>query len=415
MSVSRDDFVIAIRSAFLKKETKQKFSLLSLIFLSIFILILSNYDFRIIKLIKSGINEVIFRGSYVISTPEKILEYTKKEFEYHIAVHSKVSEYEKQLNEYKSQDLSYAILNFENQKLREQLDDYLVSSELIFAKIIIDNDSPYLKSIVLNKGSKDGVLNGMVVLDQNYLVGKIIDVNYTTSRVLLLSDINSKIPISISPNNLQAIVSGTGGELAKIEFLKKDHYKKIESNSIVYTSGTAGLIKSGIPIGKIKKIENTSVENMNVEFFSDFSQLQYVSLVSFDKPNLTAQSENYSTSTDQNSSNNSDTNSIQLMEKVTALIAEKDINDELRNKLSNENETLKRQLYEIQSLINDQNLQIAKQKKIIESHNIDQNELEFLRLNLIYGSKCKKSIVNFRGYEIDTPEYKNCILNNGKL
>ena len=234
---------------------------------------------------------------------------------------------------------------------------------MIFAKIIIDNDSPYLKSIVLNKGSKDGVLNGMVVLDQNYLVGKIIDVNYTTSRVLLLSDINSKIPISISPNNLQAIVSGTGGELAKIEFLKKDHYKKIESNSIVYTSGTAGLIKSGIPIGKIKKIENTSVENMNVEFFSDFSQLQYVSLVSFDKPNLTAQSENSSTSINQNSSNNSDTNSIQLMEKVTALIAEKDINDELRNKLSNENETLKKQLYEIQSLINDQNIQIAKQKK----------------------------------------------------
>lgn len=415
MSVSRDDFVIAIRSAFLKKETKQKFSLLSLIFLSIFILILSNYDFRIIKLIKSGINEVIFRGSYVISTPEKILNYTKKEFEYHLAVHSKVLEYEKQLKEYKSQDLSYAILNFENQKLREQLDDYLVSNELIFAKIIIDNDSPYLKSIVLNKGSKDGVLNGMVVLDQNYLVGKIIDVNYTTSRVLLLSDINSKIPISISPNNLQAIVSGTGGELAKIEFLKKDHYKKIESNSIVYTSGTAGLIKSGIPIGKIKKIENTSVENMNVEFFSDFSQLQYVSLASFDKPNVTAQSENSSTSINQNSSNNSDINSVQLMEKVTALIAEKDINDEIRNKLSNENESLKNQLYEIQSLINDQNLQIAKQKKIIESHKIDQNELEFLRLNLIYGSKCKKSIINFRGYEIGTPEYKNCILNNGKL
>ena len=60
MSVSRDDFVIAIRSAFLKKQTKQKFSLLSLIILSILILILSNHDFRIVKLIKSGINEVIF-------------------------------------------------------------------------------------------------------------------------------------------------------------------------------------------------------------------------------------------------------------------------------------------------------------------------------------------------------------------
>ena len=64
------------------------------------------------------------------------------------------------------------ILEFENQKLKEQLDDYLVSNEIVYSKIIIDNNSPYLKSFVINKGSRDGVKVGMVVLDQNYLVGK---------------------------------------------------------------------------------------------------------------------------------------------------------------------------------------------------------------------------------------------------
>ena len=59
MAVGRDDFVIAIRSAFLKKKDKQKFSLLSLIFLSIFVIVLSNLNFKVVKLVKSSINEVI--------------------------------------------------------------------------------------------------------------------------------------------------------------------------------------------------------------------------------------------------------------------------------------------------------------------------------------------------------------------
>ena len=87
MSVSRDDFVIAIRSAFLKKQTKQKFSLLSLIILSIFILFLSNQNFKIVKIIKSSINEIIYRGSFVISVPEKTLNLINGKLDYHLDVH----------------------------------------------------------------------------------------------------------------------------------------------------------------------------------------------------------------------------------------------------------------------------------------------------------------------------------------
>ena len=84
MATSRDDFVIAIRSAFLKKTTKQKFSLLTLIFLSIFIILLSSFNFKIINNLRSIINEMVFRSSFIVSIPEnfilnsyvKILEYS---------------------------------------------------------------------------------------------------------------------------------------------------------------------------------------------------------------------------------------------------------------------------------------------------------------------------------------------------
>ena len=70
MASSRDDFIIAIRSAFLKKSTKQKFSLLTLALISILIISFSSLDFKIIRYLKIGINEFVYRSSFIVSIPE---------------------------------------------------------------------------------------------------------------------------------------------------------------------------------------------------------------------------------------------------------------------------------------------------------------------------------------------------------
>ena len=413
MNVSRDDFVIAIRSAFLKKQTKQKFSLLSLITLSIIILILSSFDYKIIKTVRSGINEIIYRGSFVISAPEKIVKNLNTEIRNHFGLYSNSKKLEKELNEYRSQKISLDILKFENQKFRQQLDDYLISTEIVFSKIIIDNKSPFLRSIVINKGSRDGIKSGMAVLDQQYLVGKVIEVNFGTSRVLLLSDINSNIPITISPGNLLAIATGTGKDQAKVNFLKKTHFDKITNDSLVYSSGTGGLIKSGVPIGRITNFDSKIDEDINIEFFSDFSQLQYVSVVAFDKVE-TKMTEKIDVETSENE-NDEDIELPTLKKKLDLLIKEKEINDEITNKIKIENENLKNQLSNNQiEIINRQQI-IEKQNKIIKSHNIDKDELNFLRLNLEYGERCRKKTFSKKGFKVGTPEYKNCVLKKGRL
>ena len=276
MAAGRDDFVIAIRSAFLKKKDKQKFSLLTLIFLSIFVIILSNFNFKVIQFLKLGINEVIYRSSYISSIPEnKISEITSK-------IKSHLDIYEnKQKEIIKSENteqirLLNKFLTEENKKLRELIDES-ISSEEIFAKVLIDKDSPYLKSIVLNKGTKDGVKIGMAVIDEVYLVGQIIEVNYTNSRALLLSDLNSKIPSVLEPNDIQAVVSGTGSNFGNIEHTQEEFKESFgNEEAIVYTSGLGGLFKPGIPIGKIDKDSDGKIN-----FFSDFTQLNYVKIFSF--------------------------------------------------------------------------------------------------------------------------------------
>ena len=408
MNVSRDDFVIAIRSAFLKKQTKQKFSLLSLIILSVVILFLSSFDSKITKITRSGINEFIYRSSFVLSAPEKILKNLSYEIKSHFGVYSNLKKIEQELNEFKSKKISLDILEFENQKLREQLDDYLVSTEVIYSKIIIDNKSQYLRSFVINKGSKDGIKPGMVVLDQQYLVGKVIEVNFGTSRVLLMSDINSNIPITISPGNLLAIATGTGQNQAKVNFLKKIHFDKITNDSLVYTSGTGGLIKSGVPIGKIVDFDPKADGDIIIEFFSDFSQLQYVSVTAFNK---ITDLENEASSAESNELLTGPA----LKNKLELLLQEKEINDQITNKIKFENENLKNQLSKIQIELISKQKKIEAQKEKIEAHNIDNEELNFLRLNLEFGEKCRKKAFLKKGFKTGSPEYKQCVLKKGRL
>tara|TARA_B100001250_G_scaffold209860_1_gene180140 strand:+ start:667 stop:1515 length:849 start_codon:yes stop_codon:yes gene_type:complete len=276
MATGRDDFVIAIRSAFLKKKDKQKFSLLTLIFLSIFVVILSNFNFKAIKIIKSSINEVIYRSSFLISIPENYFKNLKENFDEHMKVYENYDKTKTELEDLKQKHLLNDFLKIENEKLRSLIDENIKSNE-IFAKVLIDKGSPYLKSIVLNKGSRDNVRIGMAIIDGVYLVGQIIEVNYTNSRALLLSDLNSKIPSVLEPNDIQAVISGTGSDFGIVEHTQNEYEKKLEDGDvIVYTSGLGGLFKPGIPIGKI-----TNEQSGKVNFFSDFTQLNYVKITSF--------------------------------------------------------------------------------------------------------------------------------------
>ena len=276
MATGRDDFVIAIRSAFLKKKDKQKFSLLTLIFLSIFIIILSNFNFKAIQIIKLGINEVIYRSAYIASIPENKIKDFISEIESHMHLYEN---HQKELIKIENTEqikLLNDFLTTENKKLRDLLDES-INSEEIFARVLIDKDSPYLKSIVLNKGSKDNVKIGMAVVDEVYLVGQIIEVNYTNSRALLLSDINSKIPSVLEPDDIQAVVSGTGDHFGMIEHTQKDFKEEFKNKDIIaYTSGLGGLFKPGVPIGKIENISDGKIN-----FFSDFTQLNYVKIISY--------------------------------------------------------------------------------------------------------------------------------------
>jgi rod shape-determining protein MreC len=279
METSRDDFVIAIRSAFLKKQNQQRFSLLGLIVFSLIILILGGFNFKPVNYLKLAIKEIAYRSTFIVSAPEKFIIEKYQAIQDHINLYNINERNELEIENLRAKDLLNNFLVLENQRLKKIFEDYLFESDRVYAKVLSDKNSPFLKSIIINKGSKHGVNLGAVVKDKEYLIGKIVEVNYSTSRVLLLSDINSKIPVLIEPQGLLSILSGTGNKEGVIQYSKVENI--IEDTSIVYTSGVGGLFKAGIPVGKIIK-SNTINLNGKVQFFSDFSQLKFIEVLLFE-------------------------------------------------------------------------------------------------------------------------------------
>ena len=248
MAASRDDFIIAIRSAILKKSTKQKFSLLTLLSISIFVIVLSSLDLRIIKYLKVGINEIVYRSSFIVSIPENLIKNAFIQTSEYTTFFNRYKKNIIELENLKSNYVSNEIIQFENKELKELINDYALSSDKILAKIIVDHDSPFLKSIIINKGSKDKIKIGTNIYDQSYLVGRVIEVNYKTSRVLLLSDLNSNVPVTIAPQNIQAIVTGSGSDYGQIKYIQSGLSDTLVDDSIVYTSGTGAILKAVYPL-----------------------------------------------------------------------------------------------------------------------------------------------------------------------
>ena len=403
METSRDDFIIAIRSAFLKKGTQQRFSLLGLISFSIFFLILSSLNFKVIDYVKIAIKEVVYRSSFIVSGPEKFIKNNYLIISSHFNLYEESRKNIDELNYLRGKDLSQQIITLENVKYKKLIDDYFIEDKETVAKVLIDKQSPFLRSIIINKGSKNNIELGMVVLDEGFLVGKVVEVNFFTSRVLLISDINSKIPVSLQPGDIQAIMSGKDKREGILQYVKDKNLSAANEEVKVLTSGAGGLFKSGIPIGTINFDENISINNDKiVNFYRDFSQLKYVKVVSFSKEKILL---DLSSKNDAQKIEVEIEETTQRQETLRILLEQKKIADEIRLQIQKENDFLRIERARLKN-------EILVEKKINQKSNIEIKEIKFLKMNLLYGHMCRKTI--FKNlYKVGTKKYRECVLNKG--
>ena len=273
MDTSREDVGIAFRSALLAKGSKQRFSLFVLVVLSILLIFIETIDTKPLNYLRSFIKDTIYRGSLVISTPSKSFSNFSGYIKEHMNLYSNYIELKKENNELRNDITKSEFLELENTQLRKLIEEQVASpSNLVSARVMLDKTSPYLNSFIINTGSNKNVKNGMAVLDGKNFIGRIVDVNFFSSRVLLVSDLNSRIPVIVEPSASHAILNGRGKNEPTLEYLPENH--NVQDGDKVYTSGKEGIFLPGISIGQVKM----NGEKIVVSLFSDLSQITFVNI-----------------------------------------------------------------------------------------------------------------------------------------
>ncbi len=137
--------------------------------------------------------------------------------------------------------------------------------------VLADSGSPFRQSVLLNIGRRDGIMDGWATMDGIGLVGRISGVGKNTARVILLTDANSRIPVTIQPSGQRALLVGDNSSRPPVEFLEKP--EQVRPGDRVITSGDGGVFPAGLLVGQVAKDTD---RRLRVQLTADYERLDFL-------------------------------------------------------------------------------------------------------------------------------------------
>ena len=137
--------------------------------------------------------------------------------------------------------------------------------------VLADSGSPFRQSVLLNVGLRDGIRDGWATMDGVGLVGRISGVGDQTSRVILLTDSNSRIPVMVQPSGQKAILSGDNSGAPVLEFLEKPDL--VRPGDRVVTSGDGSVFPADLLVGEVAQSPD---RRLRVRLAADYARLEFL-------------------------------------------------------------------------------------------------------------------------------------------
>ena len=153
------------------------------------------------------------------------------------------------------------------------------SIKYVSGRVVSDNGGPFVDTVIVNVGRAQGVKSGDAVIDTDGMIGRIVSTGEKASRVLLLTDLNSRIPVVIEPAHYKAILSGDNTDWPRLEYLAVK--SSVSPGDRVVTSGDGGLIPPGLPVGLVIQ---TNDGLLRVQSFADRDRLDFVRVLKYAFP-----------------------------------------------------------------------------------------------------------------------------------
>ncbi|MGL4278962.1 MAG: rod shape-determining protein MreC [Albidovulum sp.] len=193
-------------------------------------------------------------------------------FESYASLYDQNQELRRELQRMKAWKEAAVQLEQQNAKLLAQnqvrLDPKLTS---VSGVVLADSGSPFRQSVLLNVGSRDGIVDGWATTDGLGIVGRISGVGERTARVILLTDASSRIPVTIQPSGQKAMLVGDNTASPPIEYLETPEL--VRPGDRVVSSGDGGVFPSGLLVGEVKA---DSEKRLRVRLSADYERLNFL-------------------------------------------------------------------------------------------------------------------------------------------
>ncbi len=253
------------------------------IILSFILFFLDRSDSKYLKNIRYIINDTIIYSSVIIKSPFNFILDTSKSITNFFQKNDSTVDRNELLilkNKVESLKNKNISLSLQLENLKKISGEEIYNFETLQAKVLLYKSNILHETIIINKGKNDGIKVGDPLIKNNILVGKILKTNFNSSHGILITNINSRIPVRIGEQNYKAIIVGNpkSERQLNLEFLPKKY--DFEDGDIIYTTSIENIMPDGILVGKIKFKDD---EEFEVKPLYDFSQLDYLTVVRFGK------------------------------------------------------------------------------------------------------------------------------------
>ncbi|RUO66111.1 rod shape-determining protein MreC [Pseudidiomarina planktonica] len=200
------------------------------------------------------LSSIVSPVQYLAILPEQLLDSASKALQTRTSLNAENEAMREQLLHLQGRLQRFQFLQNENARLRNLLDsDVRNESRRMVAEVVAVASDPFSHQLVINKGTINGVYEGQPVLDSRGIVGQIISVSTTTSRVVLISDQSHSIPLRAERNDIRVLAQGVG-DLQRLELMFIPHSTELQEQDMLVTSGLGDTFPEGYPVAIIESI-----------------------------------------------------------------------------------------------------------------------------------------------------------------
>ncbi|QXB94097.1 MULTISPECIES: rod shape-determining protein MreC [Aeromonas] len=248
--------------------------------------IVADSRFGVFSHVRVYLSSLVSPLQYIANTPGTLLDTMSTQVQTRADLIEQTKQQEQQLFTLRSRLLKMDQLEHENQRLRELLGSpvHKESRKMVAELLSVDSD-PFSHQVLINKGALDGVYNGQPVINDQGVVGQVLHVGSTTSRVLLITDSSHGIPVRVLRNDLRAIASGSG-ELDKLELRNLPRNTDVQVGDLLVTSGLGGRFPEGYPVATVTRsdyVEGKPFAQIEAKPLVALDRLRYLLLLWTDK------------------------------------------------------------------------------------------------------------------------------------